>query len=205
MLLSHDDMLRHITAFLSQNIFISGLHTSGRDVSLRRTTSGQTPRKVNHIKEPTRVRYWSETKAEKPEKVQEGPTCPKPTHMMANVTKTLQIIVRSFRSSALCRPWHKYSRVRSSAESKFDDKGEVLPESPSADGGFDSQSQHSYSHALPVLRSPSGGEIVVIIQKQQKSDPGLQLHRKSSANLLVKTTSRSKWMYANGAKGLFNT
>ena len=31
-------------------------------------------------------------------------TCPKPTHMMANVTKTLQIIVRSFRSSALWRP-----------------------------------------------------------------------------------------------------
>ena len=30
-----------------------------------------------------------------------------------------------------------------------------LPESPSAGGGFDSQSQHSYSRALPVLRSPS--------------------------------------------------
>merc|ERR1719323_1404789 len=31
-------------------------------------------------------------------------TCPKPTHMIAKVTKTLQIIVLSFRSSALCRP-----------------------------------------------------------------------------------------------------
>ena len=42
-----------------------------------------------------------------------------------------------------------------SGEDKFDAKGVVLPESPSAYGGFDSQSQHSYSRALPVPRFPS--------------------------------------------------
>ena len=51
-----------------------------------------------------------------------------------------------------------------------------LPESPSACGGFDSQSQHSYSRALPVLRSPSWrkesyytetGKRRAILKKQQ--------------------------------------
>lgn len=49
----------------------------------------------------------------------------------------------------------KYQRARSFGE---DDRVLALPESPSACGGFGSQSQHSYSHALLVPRSPSWGK-----------------------------------------------
>ena len=50
-----------------------------------------------HLHQGVRYNGWAQRKL----------ACPKPTHIIAKVTKTLQIIVRSFRSSALCRPWKK--------------------------------------------------------------------------------------------------
>ena len=74
------------------------------------------------------------------------------------------------------------------------------PESPSACGGFDSQSQHSYSRALPVLRSPSWIKESYYTETGKRRATSLQLQ----TYLLVKANKETPIrcyaiLYTNGA------
>ena len=125
-----------------------------------------------HLHQGVRYHGWAQGKL----------ACPKPTHIIAKVTKTLQIIVRSFRSSALCRPWKK-EVLKTGLNVKPSPPG-----FPSACGGFDSRSQRSCFRALLVPMFPSEEEGVKIQWKSYR-------HNKRTNGRSVKLQSKSLRAY----------